>query len=31
LQNTARVRVVRRDIARTKTLAAQKRASKNKS
>ena len=31
LQNTARVRVVRRDIARTKTLAAQKRATKNKS
>ena len=31
LQNTARVRVVRRDIARTKTLAAQKRAAKNKS
>jgi large subunit ribosomal protein L29 len=31
LQNTSRVRVVRRDIARTKTLAAQKRASKNKS
>jgi large subunit ribosomal protein L29 len=26
LQNTARVRVVRRDIARTKTIAAQKRA-----
>jgi large subunit ribosomal protein L29 len=31
LQNTARVRVVRRDIARSKTLAAQKRATKNKS
>jgi large subunit ribosomal protein L29 len=31
LQNTARVRVVRRDIARTKTLAAQKRATKNES
>ena len=31
LQNTARVRVVRRDIARTKTLAAQKRATKDKS
>ncbi len=31
LQNTARVRAVRRDIARTKTLAAQKRAGKNKS
>jgi large subunit ribosomal protein L29 len=30
LQNTARVRVVLRDIARTKTLAAQKRATKNK-
>ena len=28
LQNTARVRVVRRDIACTKTLAAQKRAAK---
>ena len=27
LQNTARVRVVRRDIARVKTVAAQKRAS----
>jgi large subunit ribosomal protein L29 len=26
LQDTARVRVVRRDIARTKTIAAQKRA-----
>ena len=31
LQDTARVRVVRRDIARTKTIAAQKRASKTKS
>ena len=31
LQNTARVRVVRRDIARTKTLAAQKRATKHES
>ncbi len=31
LQNTSRVRVVRRDIARSKTLAAQKRATKNKS
>ena len=30
LQNTARVRVVRRDIARAKTIAAQKRASKTK-
>jgi large subunit ribosomal protein L29 len=30
LQNTARVRVVRRDIARAKTLAAQKRAAKTK-
>ena len=30
LQNTARVRVVRRDIARSKTLAAQKRATKTK-
>jgi large subunit ribosomal protein L29 len=30
LQNTARVRVVRRDIARAKTIAAAKRASKNK-
>jgi large subunit ribosomal protein L29 len=28
LENTARVRVVRRDIARIKTLAAQKRAGK---
>lgn len=28
LENTARVRVVRRDIARVKTLAAQKRAGK---
>jgi len=28
LQNTARIRVVRRDIARTKTIAAQKRAVK---
>ena len=28
LQNTAHVRVVRRDIARVKTIAAQKRASK---
>ena len=28
LQNTARVRVVRRDIARVKTIAAQKRAAK---
>ena len=31
LQNTARVRAVRRDIARSKTLAAQKRAAKNES
>jgi large subunit ribosomal protein L29 len=31
LQNTARVRVVRRDIARAKTIAAAKRAPKNKS
>ena len=31
LANTSRVRVVRRDIARTKTLAAQKRAAKTKS
>jgi large subunit ribosomal protein L29 len=31
LQNTARVRVVRRDIARAKTLAAQKRAAKKQS
>ena len=30
LQNTARVRVVRRDIARVKTIAAQKRAAKHK-
>jgi large subunit ribosomal protein L29 len=30
LQNTARVRVVRRDIARAKTLASQKRAAKTK-
>jgi large subunit ribosomal protein L29 len=30
LQNTARVRVVRRDIARAKTLATQKRAAKTK-
>ena len=30
LQNTARVRVVRRDIARVKTIAAQKRAAKTK-
>ena len=30
LQDTARVRVVRRDIARTKTIAAQKRAAKTK-
>jgi large subunit ribosomal protein L29 len=30
LQDTARVRVVRRDIARVKTFAAQKRAAKNK-
>jgi large subunit ribosomal protein L29 len=30
LQNTARVRVVRRDIARAKTLAAIKRAAKTK-
>jgi large subunit ribosomal protein L29 len=30
LQNTARVRVVRRDIARAKTLAALKRAAKTK-
>jgi len=29
LQNTAHVRVVRRDIARVKTIAAQKRAVKN--
>ena len=29
LQNTAHVRVVRRDIARVKTLAAAKRAAKN--
>ncbi len=29
LQDTARVRVVRRDIARVKTLAAAKRAAKN--
>jgi large subunit ribosomal protein L29 len=29
LQNTAHVRVVRRDIARVKTIAAQKRAAKN--
>ncbi len=30
LQNTAHVRVVRRDIARVKTIAAQKRAAKTK-
>ena len=30
LQNTARVRVVRRDIARAKTVAAEKRAAKAK-
>jgi len=30
LQNTARVREVRRDIARAKTIAAQKRATKTK-
>ncbi len=30
LQNTARVRLVRRDIARAKTIAAEKRAAKNK-
>jgi len=30
LQDTARVRVVRRDIARVKTVAAHKRAAKNK-
>ena len=30
LQDTARVRVVRRDIARVKTIAAQKRAAENK-
>ena len=30
LQNTARVREVRRDIARAKTIAAEKRASKTK-
>jgi large subunit ribosomal protein L29 len=30
LQNTARVREVRRDIARSKTIAAQKRAAKTK-
>lgn len=29
LENTSRVRVVRRDIARIKTLAAQKRAAQN--
>ena len=29
LQNTAHVRVVRRDIARVKTIAAQKRAAKS--
>ena len=29
LQNTARVRVIRRDIARVKTIAAQKRAAKS--
>jgi large subunit ribosomal protein L29 len=29
LQDTARVRVVRRDLARVKTIAAQKRAAKN--
>jgi large subunit ribosomal protein L29 len=31
LQNSARVRVVRRDIARVKTIAAQKRAAKTES
>jgi large subunit ribosomal protein L29 len=31
LQNTARVRVVRRDIARARTIAAQRRANKTKS
>jgi large subunit ribosomal protein L29 len=30
LQNTARIRVVRRDIARTKTIAAEKRAAAKK-
>ena len=30
LQNTARVRIVRRDLARAKTGAAEKRATKNK-
>jgi ribosomal protein L29 len=30
LQDTARVRVVRRDIARVKTIAAHKRAAKTK-
>jgi large subunit ribosomal protein L29 len=30
LQNTARVRIVRRDLARAKTVAAEKRATKNK-
>jgi len=30
LQNTARIRVVRRDLARVKTVAAQRRAAKNK-
>ena len=30
LENTGRVRVVRRDIARVKTIAAQKRASEKK-
>ena len=30
LQDTARIRVVRRDLARVKTVAAQRRAAKNK-
>jgi large subunit ribosomal protein L29 len=30
LQNTARVRIVRRDLARAKTVAAEKRTTKNK-
>jgi large subunit ribosomal protein L29 len=30
LQNTARVRIVRRDLARAKTVGAEKRATKNK-
>ena len=30
LQNTARVRIVRRDLARAKTVAAEKRVTKNK-